>query len=370
MSAAPLAIVGAGMVSALGFNAPATWAAIRAKVSGLRCDSVHDPESGEPLTVGRVPLPHWWEGLGKYADLLAPAVLECLLAASRLDLAAASASAVPLLLTVSEHDRPFRQAGLDEYLFEELAHRLGPLHPHSRLLARGRCGGMEALEFAGSLLAAREASCCVVAGVDSHLHRRGLYEYIARRRVVTPTNSNGFLPGEASAAVLVTSAAAGRDELRVLGTAGASEAAIIESDEPLRGEGLSNAVRSAMNAAGVTMLDVDYRLTDLNGEHYKFKESMLMISKNLRKPPRGQPMPEGAHHMELWHPIEYLGDIGAAILPCLLGLGLEAGRGGWAPGPLALCHVGDDGGARAAAILRFSSQTRSGSFMGRHVHER
>ena len=53
----------------------------------------------------------------------------------------------------------------------------------------------------------------------------------------------------------------------------------------------------------------------------------------------------------------------------LLGLAFAAGRQGWAPGVTALCHVSDDGGERAAAVVRFTSGNQPGTFMGRHIHE-
>ena len=56
--------------------------------------------------------------------------------------------------------------------------------------------------------------------------------------------------------------------------------------------------------------------------------------------------------LELWHPIEYLGEIGAAILPCLLAWTAHALRHGYAPGPRALCHIGSDDGQRMALVLQ------------------
>ncbi|NJK32787.1 MAG: hypothetical protein HC927_10465 [Deltaproteobacteria bacterium] len=74
--------------------------------------------------------------------------------------------------------------------------------------------------------------------------------------------------------------------------------------------------------------------------------------------------------LPLWHPSEYLGEIGAAIVPCLLGLAHAAGRRGWAPGPTALVHVADEGGDRAAAIVRLSPGTPAPTCLGRAIGER
>jgi 3-oxoacyl-[acyl-carrier-protein] synthase-1 len=90
--------------------------------------------------------------------------------------------------------------------------------------------------------------------------------------------------------------------------------------------------------------DVAWRLTDLSGEHYKFKEAAFTAGR-LNGGERETPL-------DLWHPIEYLGEIGAAVLPCLLAQAMDAARQGYAPGPLALCHVGSDAGQRAAMVVQ------------------
>ena len=46
----------------------------------------------------------------------------------------------------------------------------------------------------------------MVAGVDSYLQQEVLDHYVELRRVLTASNSNGFLPGEAGCAVLVAPA--------------------------------------------------------------------------------------------------------------------------------------------------------------------
>lgn len=351
MTGLPVAIVGAGMVSAVGFNAPACLAAIRAKLSGLRAETLTDPYSGEPISSGRVPLPQWWEGVPKYADLLAPAVLECLRAAEGMGLARAELAGIPLLLALPELGRSHRPAELEPELSAELERRLGPLHPNSSFISSGRAAGVFALDAAVALLRAGRVHFCIVAGVDGFLHRDTVREFVDRRRIVTPDNSNDFFPGEAAAV--------------------AHEPVVIESDKPLRADGLCAAIRHALAAAGMTMLDLNYRLTDLNGERYKFKESTLAIAKLDRKVDAlGREAPED-RTLALWHPIEYLGKIDAAIIPCLLAIALEAGRGGWAaPGPVALCHVSDDDGQRAAVVVRSQPGGMAKSFLGRSIRER
>jgi 3-oxoacyl-[acyl-carrier-protein] synthase I len=328
------------MVTALGFNAPATLAALRAGISAVGETAWVDDDSGEPLRGAKVALPQWWEGVGKLAELLAPAVDESLLGVDK-----RARADIPILIGVAAHDRAERIARLDEDLLDELHVRLEqPVHPNSKLFAGDQAGCAEALVAARKLLDEGRVKQVVVAGVDSFLHQPTLDAYIERRRVITPNNSNGFFPGEAACAVLVGAAGAnGDEELLIRGQGLAHEPSTIDSTDPLRARGLTEAVRAALQAAGVKLKDIAYRLTDLSGEHYKFKEALFAAGRLNSV--------DSEYALELWHPIEFLGEIGAAILPCLLAQAMHAAQEAYAPGPLALCHVGSDGGARAAFVV-------------------
>lgn len=334
-------VLASGLVTPLGYNGPATLAALRAGISAVRALPWRDPDTGDPLRGARVSLPHWWFGVGMLADMAAAAIGQCLQAAEGV-----AARDIPILLGVSAAARPGRPAGLDETLLAEVHARLGlPQHPRSALLPLDQAGCAQGMLRAAGLLAAG-ARRVVLAGVDSYLDAATLDACIERRRLMTAANSNGFFPGEAACAVLLGPAAdAGTAHLRILGTGMAREPAPIDSTEPFQARGLTQACRQALEQAGVTMREIGWRLTDLSGEHYKFKEASFVAGR-LDTAPRPA-------RQELWHPIEYLGDIGAAILPCLFAQALHAGRHGYAPPGLALCHVGSDAGERAAFVVRY-----------------
>lgn len=335
-----LAIRGCGMVSGLGFNAPATLAALRAGVSAVRSLPWLDGESGEPLRGAKVDLPQWWEGTEKLADLLAPAVHECLQASD------VAAKDVPILLGVAERSRPARLADLDTDLLAIVQAKLGiAQHPDSRLYPHGQSGCAKALVYAHRLITQRRARCCIVAGVDSYLQQETLDAYIDRRRLLTPSNSNGFLPGEAGCAVLV--AAAGdphTDELRILGFGVGRESATIGDTRPLRAEGLTQAVRQALASAHTPMSAIPRRLSDISGEQYMFKEALFTMMRTSSGPRPVTPALE--------HPIEYLGHIGAAILPCLLAWAWHGQQHGYFEAEPLLVHVGSDEGDRAALVVQ------------------
>ena len=337
----PLAVLASGMVTAVGFNAPATLAALRAGISGVKATRWADHETGTHLRGAKVSLPQWSETVGKLADLLASAIHECLRAALPVP-----PQAVPLLIGVASSSRAGRMHRLEEDLLDELHARLEiPRHPESRLFPLDETGCVEALLTADELMASGRTRLAIVAGVDSFLHQPTLTDYLRRRRLMTEGNSNGFFPGEAASAVLVgRPGVQARDELHIIGFGQSHEEAGINATTPLRATGLTQAMKQALAEAGVALKDVAYRLTDLSGEHYKFKEAAFAAGR-LNGGERQTPL-------DLWHPIEYLGGIGAAILPCLLAQAFHAAQHGYAPGPLAMCHLGNDEGDRAALIVR------------------
>jgi 3-oxoacyl-[acyl-carrier-protein] synthase-1 len=337
-----VAVTAAGMVTPVGFNYASSCAAIRAGISGIREANLWDAESGEYLTAGKVDLPHWWEGIGKLADLVAPAIHECFERAGGI-----KAREIPILLGVASPDRPCRLEGLDEQILDEVEFRLEvPHHPSSKVIPRGNVSGTAAIQEARQLMGRGLVPACIVAGVDSYLQQSVMEAYMEERRILTPPNSNGFIPGEAGCAVLVEPAGARhRDELEILGVGIAREPATIQSDKPSRGDGITQAVRQAFTESGLTIYDTAYRLADLNGEHYKFKEAIFAEGRFMNRRYEG--------FYDLWHPIECTGEIGAANAPCILAVAFLASQKRYAPGDTTLCHFSNDDGERAALIVRF-----------------
>ena len=336
---AAVSVVGSGLVTAVGFNSAATCAAMRAGIRNVSSSNFWHAQSGTFIGVGRVPLPHWWEAPEVLGDLVTPAILECLDAASSVP-----PSEIPVLLGIPGSDRLGRAAGLDPHILDEVADRLGfELHPSSRVIPGGHVSGCLGIAEAWRLIDKEGVRRCVVAAVDTLVRSETVEAYLKRGRILTETNSDGFSPGEAGAAVLVAPAGE-QSGLEILGLGFAREPATINSDDPLRGEGLTDAIRRALAQAGLEMKDIGYRLADMNGERYKFKEASFALGRLLK---------ERVPSLDLWHPVEFLGDIGAAIGPSVIALALHAGQKGYAPGRTVLCHFGSDDGERAALVARF-----------------
>ena len=338
---ARLAILASGMVTSVGLNAPAACAAIRCGLDNNQETRFMD-QSGEWISAAMVPLEQPWRGLAKLKHMVVPAIRECL---NALD-AAVPVSTIPLFLCIAEESRPGRVQGLDAQFLNTVQEELGlTFHPRSAVLAQGRVGPVQAIQQAQRMMAQQQAGYCIVAGVDSFLTAGTLRAYEERMRLLTEKNSNGFIPGEAGAAVLLGRRDSG---LMIRGIGFGREAAHIDSEEPLRADGMVAAIKGALAAAEMDMGDLDFRITDANGEQYVFKEASLALSRILRK---------RKEEFDIWHPAECTGEVGAATVPIVLAVAEAATRKGYTLGQNILCHFGNDDGQRAAVILQLKRKS-------------
>jgi 3-oxoacyl-[acyl-carrier-protein] synthase-1 len=331
-----------GMVTPVGLSAAASLAAMRAGINLFQELPIPHPLR-EPIMGAFVPTVTF-AGLERLLALLEPAVRE-----ASASLHPASCAVTPLLIAVPHPNRPGVPSLLRRLLLPELQHRLGWSYDphHSALVPLGRAAGLAALGTAVRLLRAGTAERCLVAGADSLINEDVLGWLYRHGRLKIEDNSNGLIPGEAAVAIELVSLRQGdatsADEVLVLGHGEASETALVGGEQPNRADGLVAAVRAALAEAGLSMDDVDYRLSDVTGEHYYFKETANGVLRLLRR--RKQ-------HFPLWHPADVIGDSGAAASLVLVAMACMAARKGYAPGKVALCQASSDEGHRAACVLQ------------------
>jgi 3-oxoacyl-[acyl-carrier-protein] synthase I len=201
------------------------------------------------------------------------------------------------------------------------------------------------------------AEAVVVVGVESFLRQAIVNHYVDAGRLLCGTNSNGFVPGEAACAILL--APVGDKQipcLEIMGIGLEQEKLAVKgmAGQATRGEAMTRAWRRALTQANVHFYDVAFTVSDLNGERFKFKEAAFAAARLDRVPPEGRSR-RAKGFVQMWHPCEYLGEIGAAISPCLLGWTYEAGMKGYLPSLHAMLHASEDEGERMAIVTRFNS---------------
>jgi 3-oxoacyl-[acyl-carrier-protein] synthase-1 len=330
-------ILAAGMVTGVGLSAAASCAAIRCGINRFEETRFVDRLGGW-LVGSEVQLDEPCRGLTKLAKMAASAVRECLDALPAKSRADAS---VPLLVSIAEEDRAGRLVGLGGPLLFAIERELAiKFHPESSVVAQGRVGGAVALLRAQKLIHERKHACVLLVGVDSYLTAPTLAALEQRGRLLSESNSDGFIPGEAGAAVLLGPAAQAQMVAYVPGFA--REGAAPPLEKPLRGDGMTQAVQAALGDAGIGLQDVDYRISDLSGEQYRFKEVALATARILR---------ERKVDFGIWHPADCVGEIGAAALPVMLGVLYYGARKRYLPGPRFLAHLSNDDDKRAALVL-------------------
>ncbi len=334
-----VAVIACGMATASGLTAPAACAAFRARIENFQ-ETRFISQDGSWIIGAEVPLTTPWRGLARHVHMATGPIQECLAVCAEIP-----TEQIALLLCLAEGDRAGRLPDLDTEFPKRLVSVLGrKFAPQSKVLAFGQAGGAVAIQEARDLLSQGLVRRVMIASADSFLLAATLSAYDRDDRVLTDENSNGFVAGEAGAAILL--GPLGTQGLMLRGIGMAREAAFLGSGEPLRADGMVSCFRSALGEAGIPLSQIDYRIADITGEQYYFKEASLALTRVLR---------ERVEFMDLWTPADCFGHAGAAALPLMVGVAFTAAAKGYAPGPRTLLHAADDDGRRAALIFEWSA---------------
>ncbi len=325
-----------GLACAVGLTPQGTCAALRAGIAGFTESPFRD-DCAEPIIAAMAPgLDPDLRGQPRLMELLKlaiPPLAACL--PEGLD-----PSTLPLMLCTREADRPGAEL---QGLVGALERHLGVAFPRqqSQHFPSGSVATFEALEHARQMIDTTPSQALLLVAVDSFLDARALHWLNSRGRLKRDAHSDATIPGEAAGVALVSrQSREGSSLIRGLGFA--REEATIFNDLPLRGDGMAEAARVALNEAGIPLHEIDYRLADPSGETYAFEELALAQSRLLSGHRETQ---------DLFHPGSCVGDCGAVNGLLQMAWAAQASLRGYACGPLALAHTATPSGARACAVL-------------------
>ncbi|WPB78298.1 hypothetical protein KYC5002_03895 [Archangium violaceum] len=362
----PLDIAAIGMVTPVGLSAPASAAAIRAGIARLSESQVYG-KKGEPLVMGLVHddyLPPLASSIrnqvgflsrqGRLLRLAAPALQEVCrgLQLPRLP---------PLLLALPE-SWPAGAQSVGPALLGQLAVQSGLTLDllRSRVIQKGRAGGLVALRQALELLTAQSAPYVLIGGVDTYLERSLLKELDNEGRLAERGVSDGFIPGEAAAFLLLRLAQGRASPMapiaRISSLGLGVEPGHLYSPQPYLGDGLADAFREVFGAMQLDAPKVRCVYAGLNGERFWAKEWGVAYLRNRAR---------FEEQLELEHPVECIGDVGAALAPLMLGLAAIGVQRGYRSSPC-LVWCSSDKEERAAALVQQVPERGSASASGGH----
>ena len=250
----------------------------------------------------------------------------------------------PLLLCLSEPERVGRVIKDDNQFFHDLQKELKiEFHSKSRIIPTGHVSIGIALKRARELIQEYKVEHVLIAATDSYLVASTLMDYQDKERLLTSNNSNGFIPGEAGAAIVIEHMSK-KSTLVCKGIGFGVEEAHIDSEKPFKADGLTTAIKDSLKDANCEMGDLDVRISDVAGEQYHFKEATLALGRTLRKR-----KPE----FDIWHPADCVGELGSVSSLVMTIVFKTANEKSYSEGKNVVAHVGNDDGKRTAWIMKW-----------------
>jgi 3-oxoacyl-[acyl-carrier-protein] synthase-1 len=351
MSAGPppqgnVVIAGVGARSSIGLNALQTTMGIRAEV--LRpMETRFVDTNGDPVGMCCVScIDPILTGVGRLKALAIPAMREAAADFLRAERARrGAASPLPLVIAIPEgvveYSLAKQASHLLTALLEDIPELIDPNNYHE--IAGGRAAGVTALGKAMELLGAG-AEAVLVGGVDSYYDPDRLERLADEYRLHGLTTENGFIPGEASAFVLLTHRGRSSALTRyasVLGHAVELEPRPFGSDEPCQALGMTAALRKATSSVGASRR-IGWQLTDVVDERHRVDEWQYARTRTFRL------FTDEVVHEQ---PLLLVGDVGAAATSLLMVDASVRWQTGCGLADLALIAVHSDGAERGVALL-------------------
>jgi 3-oxoacyl-[acyl-carrier-protein] synthase I len=185
---------------------------------------------------------------------------------------------------------------------------------NSYIFPHGRAAGIYALEAAMQYLETNPGKLVIVGGVDSYLDPHLIGTLSRDDRLKTDGIMDGFIAGEGAAFLLISDLSQLDKNVQnhILHPPGiASEPGHLHSDEPYKGEGLSEAIKQSLN---INLNDkVKSIVISFNGENFYAKEWGVASLRN------SEFLDES---LSLLHPADCFGDVGAAFAPLAIGISI------------------------------------------------
>ncbi len=339
-------ICGMGAVTPVGLDAQQTAASVRAGLS-RNMESIHYDKHFEPFVLSMLPdeaLPELVADLEKAIGLTSRQIRLLRLATLAITEALSDiqdTGNIPLLLGCPE-PIPGKEPVVTDDFISKLTQQTGISLDlsNSEIFPQGRASGLIALEKAIAKVE-NGAPYVLVGGVDTYQDLYVLGTLDLENRILGSRVMDGFIPGEGAGFILVGNRSpSGQAPLQLMAAAQGFEKGHLYSEESYQGDGLSEAMQMMFEKIP-DCPKIKSVYAGLNGENFGAKEWGVGSLRNADRFKK---------KIKLEHPIDCMGDPGAALGPLLTILAAIGLQKEYVEGPcLAWCS--SDHGSRAAAVI-------------------
>ena len=345
-------VIGVGCLTPVGLDAPMTAASVRAGITRLE-ESRFIDLGGEPMVVARASfIANELDGVDRLVALALPALREAIAPLRRHSGTSVESLRIPLFIGVPGA-RPGWPRDAESQLIARIVERAElSLSPREvRVASSGHAASVVAIATAVELIATGKADVVLAGGVDSYQDVETLEWLDAGRRLHSERNLDGFVPGEGAGFCLLASSSTapvlGAPILaRVRATSITREPHPLDGEGVCTGEGLTDAFHHVL-ADLPEGQRADWTLCDMNGESFRATEWTYAYVRS------------GTKHrdpLEIWHPADCYGDIGAASGAVLAAVAIGAWSRKYARGPCCLIWTSSDVGTRGALLLETAEE--------------
>ncbi|RPI70677.1 MAG: hypothetical protein EHM45_24540, partial [Desulfobacteraceae bacterium] len=340
-------IIGLGARTSVGWDAASTAASVRAGLARFGEYPSLTDNQGNPVAVAMAPyLAPEIFGSDRFLALGIPAAAQ---AVSPLSNASSKDTSLDILIGL-----PLERPGLPKELGDDVIKGFEKAFAGNRtvnsidVFAKGHAAGLMALQLGRQRILDGKTKACLIGGIDHYLTPETMTWLDKNEQLLTEANPWGFVPGEGAGFCLLTSSdlierikcpALGQ----VVSMALAHEKNLIKTDTVCLGEGMTAAIREALQPFEEHKPLIDNIVCDLNGEPYRAEElgyALLKTGEYLKTPD------------DIKIPMDCWGDVGAAAGPLYVILAIMAGQKGYAKGPYTLVLTGSESGERCVGVIR------------------
>ncbi|MCX4239743.1 beta-ketoacyl synthase N-terminal-like domain-containing protein [Paraliomyxa miuraensis] len=246
--------------------------------------------------------------------------------------------------------RPGWSADAGLPLAREVVGEVAPAIPLERVVAlpHGNASAIFGMARAIEALRAGECEVALVGGVESYIHVDTLEWLDDNGQLLNDHDSrSSFVPGEGAGFLALASRSWCRSQrvpvlARVVGIGLAEEPNRIKTDAVCTGEGLTRAIRDAVQGLDLPEDKIGDTLCDLNGERYRSEEFAFAA---LRNP---HPFVDANCFAA---PADSWGDVGAASGALLAICGVASFMRSYAKTDHVMAFAGSESGLRGAVVL-------------------